>query len=131
MARPVLTIDTKGAIHDPSLKLQWLLSYFITTERSQTNLFGGRCLSLPDINRKYIDDPPVYRKTLEEAFKRLLDVYFDDVQTFVNEEPLDDPGKMKLTIKANVLQEGQWYGLSESLIVSQDKVQRVAELYTL
>lgn len=131
MARPIPTMDTKGLIYDPNMKLQWLLSYFITTEASQTNIYKQRNLSLPDINREFHDDPSAYKAVMEDAFKRMLEAYFDEAEVYVKEEPMEEPGKMKLIIRASARQDGQSYGLSEALIVTKDKVQRVAELYNV
>lgn len=127
MARPLPTMDTRGQIRDPQMKLQWILSYFITTEQSQTNLFQHRVLSLPDINRKYNDNIIVFKQTIEEALKRLLDAYFDSSEVFVDDRPSDQVGKMTIIIKANAQQDGKWYGLSESLAVSNEEISKVTE----
>lgn len=131
MAIPLPTLDTKGNVTDPSLKMQWLLSYLVTTEASQTNLHRGRVLSIPDMNRKFGNDPMSFAKTIEEALKRSLDVYFDDSQVYATHEPMSDLTKYKLVIKARALEAGIWYDLSEILLVSKDKVERVAELHNV
>lgn len=131
MARPLLTMDTRGQIYDANMKLQWLLSYMLTTEASQSNLFMYRILSIPDINRRYNNDIAQFKRTLEEGYKRLLEVYFDECEVFVDDKPMEDPSKVKIILKANALQDGVWYGLSEALLVTNDKVTRVAEFHNV
>lgn len=131
MARPLLTMDTRGQIYDANMKLQWLLSYMLTTEASQSNLFMYRILSIPDINRRYNNDIAQFKRTLEEGYKRLLEVYFDECEVFVDDKPMEDPSKVKIILKANALQDGAWYGLSEALLVTNDKVTRVAEFHNV
>ena len=128
MSSPLPTLDTKGVVSDPLMKLQWILSHLITTEQSQTNAHRNLVFSLPDLIRRTGNNEPELRRELEYRLKSTLERYFDSTIINVSTRDLPNNGAaFEVVLRVQVLQDEQWHDLSHSLTVIRDKLEIVTE----
>lgn len=129
MSNSIVTLDTRGVIDDPLTKLQWILTYLVSTETSQTNAHSNLIFSLPDAIRRHGDNEVGLRDEVQSRLQGVFERYFDSVNVDVSTNDLpNDPSKFEIVIRARVLQNNQWYDLAHSLYVIRDKLELVTEV---
>ena len=92
------SLSESGWISSPAEKVDKLLSYFVTSEYSQSNLYSGKIASFPYLIANYASDQYRLQAEIRETLESFLDRYFDsvDVDVKVEDNPKNDS---KLSIK--------------------------------
>lgn len=129
MSRPVITVDSKGLINDPAQKVEWLITYLISTEASQSNVHRSGLISIHDIIRKHGHDRLEMKRAIEAALESTFDGYFDTTMVDVTTREIRDrPNEFEVVIKCKVEQNKKWYDVANSLTVTNDKIALVTEI---
>ncbi len=127
MANPVGSLSEKGWINDVKPKADKLIGYYLTSNYSQSNLFRGEIVSLPKQVQEHGNDPVALRELIRTDLERMLGRSFDSVNVDVNtDQPnADDPGRLNITLRALVVQDGQTYSLGRLVESSKGQVNRI------
>lgn len=108
MANPIGTLSAKGWVNEMSIKADYLLSYYFTSQYSQSNLYRGGISSLQYHLQMWGNSPNALTNQLPEAIKNYLSGYFDMVTAtvkLVDPTSVDD-GRMTIQLSVSVTQDG-------------------------
>lgn len=111
MAIEVPTLSSAGWLSGPAEKIDRLMSYYFTSERSQSTLFAGSVVSLPYHLQKYSHDEGTLREVIRDALRDYLEPHFDQVVVNIRTDVPnpDDPGRINLTFDVELVQDGVRY----------------------
>lgn len=129
MARDVPSLSLKGWVKDPQPKADRLMSYYFTTNFSQTNLFRNSITSLPKQIQEYGHDIDQLCTVMERQMTAQFSAYFDNVSCRVRSDipnPLD-PTRYNLTVECFVSQDGKSYSLGRLIEVEGNAIKRIMQ----
>jgi len=126
MAQPVLSMSTKGILYNPHAKADKLMSYYFTSNKSQSNLFQ-EIISLPyqiQVNSGKEKDTVT---NVEIELRQYLANYFDQVDCTVRSDipNPEDPGRYNLTVSVLIMQDGISYSLARLLEVQHGTIYKI------
>lgn len=84
MARVVPVLGSAGFTDDITIKVDQVLSNFYLTQASQTDVYRGSVVSMPDIIRRYGNDPLVLERETRNVLDGYLSRHFDEVNLTIN-----------------------------------------------
>ena len=92
------SLSESGWISSPAEKLDKLLTYFVTSEYSQSNLYAGKISSFPYLIATYGSDQYRLQAETRDTLESFLGRYFDsvDIDVKVVQNPENDS---KLSVK--------------------------------
>lgn len=123
MSQVIPSLSLAGFINDLPSMVDRMLSYYLTSEYSQSNLFNGRVLSLQKQMQAYQHDDNLLRSSvreeLTEYFAGICDIPSVEVTTeFPNPE---DPSRINLTVSVVVTKDGKSYSVGK-MIETKDSI---------
>lgn len=128
MPIPVPTLSSSGWVVQISEKADKLLSYFFTSEASQSEVFVGSISSLPDIIKKCGHDDLELRSTMERTMRIYLERYFSAVDIVVTVESPEDgsaDNRTNVIVHVKVYEEGNAYEVGHLIEVVDSAIQRI------
>jgi len=130
MARPLMSLSLKGTIHDPQQKADRLMSYYFTTNRSQSNIFRRHMISLPYQIQSRSGDIRAIQKSVESELQTYLSHYFDSVSAHVRSDipNREDPGRYNLIVDVILMQDGVSYSLGRLLEVDGSIIKAIIKV---
>lgn len=130
MAIYVDTMSLIGWVGSVEEKADYLLSCFLTCNRSQTVLFGGNITSLQYLLKLHGGD----NLTLERELRRVLEEKFDrvfnegSVVLVTVEDRTENPGFMTIRFSCTVTVDGREYSFGKLVQFMNSRLQRIANL---
>lgn len=110
---PVPTLTSKGWVADAESKADALLSYYFTSQYSQSNLFAGNISSLQYMIQQWGNNPSALQNKLSQALQTYLGRYFDNaaVDVTVLDPTSQQDARLTVRVDAMVTQNGENYSL--------------------
>lgn len=108
MANPIGTLSAKGWVSEMSVKADYLLSYYFTSQYSQSNLYRGGISSLQYHLQMWGNSPSALTNQLPNAIEKYLSGFFDTVSAsvkIVDPTSVED-SRMTIQLTVNVTQNG-------------------------
>jgi hypothetical protein len=130
MANRIPSMDGSGFITDPSLKIDYLMACYCSTQHSQTVLYRPLISSFSkdiQLSSQQWESLPGY---VEASLSRLFTSYFDqtEIAVSIDENSMEDGTSLfKLIIEGIVRQDGTSYQLSKELYVNHAKLSSVTD----
>lgn len=126
----VPTLSSTGWVTGIAQKADKLFTYFLTSERSQSNAFDG-IASLQYLMQQYAEDELNLERKIEQTLSQLYRRYFEGVEVKVRiHEPKDgaENNRLDLTIKVRVNDGKYKYELSKLLKSTNGSLTRIINL---
>lgn len=131
MAIPVPTLSTQGFVVELSSKIDFLIAYFISTDRAQSNTYSGAVVSLQSIIEAYSGDPLNTAAEITNAIQNYLGRYYQAVNAQCS-VTLDDPDNslslIKITLSLNFTEDGVIYTANKLLTFYNGKLKEIIEV---
>lgn len=123
MTTVVPSLSTAGFITDLPTQIDKVMSYYLTSDFSQSNLFRGQIVSLQKQIQAYQHDKMLLNERVREELEGLLTEVADSASVNVSSETPnpEDPGRINLTVAAVVTKDGKAYSVGK-LIETRDSV---------
>lgn len=122
------TLDSVGWVSDPSNILVKLFDYFLTTEKSQSNLFKDQIISFQSLIKELQHDPVLLANKTEQQLTRYFKKPFDTAVVSVVADDLEsETGRYNLTIDVVVSKDNINYSLGRVLELNGSKVLNVLD----
>lgn len=126
----VPTLSSTGWVSGIAQKADKLFTYFLTSERSQSNAFDG-IASLQYLMQQYGDDELVLERKIEQTLSQLYRRYFEGVEVKARvREPQAEArdNRLDLTLKVLVNDGKYKYNLSKLLKSANGSLTRIIDL---
>lgn len=94
-------VTLSGVITDPRAGLNYIMSCFFFSKYSQTDLYRGNVISLPEIIKRSGDSTTDIATETESGLERLLSRYFPVVNLEV--DAVDDGANIEISIKGYII----------------------------
>ena len=132
MAEVVPTLDTRGYLSGVGEKATELLTNFLTSNFSQSELFPGRVKSLQYFIQRRMGDFRAMGADIEDALNQLYSGHFDNVAVTVTiGEPDEDLGisssRYNIQINLTVTQSNQEFSLGKLLTIANSRIERIRD----
>ncbi len=114
MVTSIPTLSSKGWVKTIEEKGDFALSYFITTEQSQSVLYQGKLISLQYLVQRYGNDEVTLQAEVGKALEQLMRGYFGesvDAVVDVAEAAPNKPGQLTITFRCIVREDGREHSL--------------------
>lgn len=131
MAKVLPTLSTKGFISDENIIMSKLYEYFLTTQNSQSLLYGDDIESYDKIIKNNIVVHKELENDLNNSIYNLYSKYFTDVEPDVKLKEHDINGNSVYKVKIEVSCKGKnntTLTLSKSLTIDNGKISEIAEV---
>lgn len=126
--KPVPTLSPDGWVRSSQLKCDYLLSYFLLSQYSQTYIYRNQIKSFVWILAQYKNDLNKISAETEKALNDLFSSYFDSAQSVVETRKLDN-GKAEVYISVRVTDhENKTLDVAKTVSTMDSKVVRIANL---
>lgn len=126
--KPVPSLSSDGWVTSTSHQADYLISYFFTSQYSQTYLYHGQISSFPWILQTYKNDMFALKEQTKAALTRLFGNYFPKVEIEVGTKEEDD-GKYSITIVIIVTDnEGKEFSVGRLADVLDAKIVKIQNL---
>lgn len=130
MTIPVPTLSTQGWVTELSSKIDFLLAYFISTDKEQSSTYKNALTSLQAIIEEYNGDPLTTAATIASKIQNYLSHYYESVNAEARYE-LTDPDTshslIKITLMLNFTEEGVIYTANRLLTYYNGKFKEITE----
>lgn len=129
MANVLPTLTTSGWVRDTAQKADFLFSYFLVSDRSQSILGMDGVQSLPFLLKSGRDERQI-RDEVERSLLTLFSAYFDaaDCSVTITEARPDSDAVLNLRISVIVTQDGRRHSLGKLINTTAGKIGKVATI---
>lgn len=130
MGKLVPSLTASGWLAEISEKADALISYYITSEHSQSYLYQGNITSLTYHIQQHGNEPQRLESRMKDDLHIFLTRYFDAVEVEVTTEipDVDDPNRINITLDVILFDNGFKYSLGR-VIRSENK--RVVKVFKI
>lgn len=126
MGNVVPTLDTSGWVKGVAQKAERVMSYYVTTQYSQSNTFKGQVRSLQSTIQRTMHDKSALMQAVQTDMIALLNAYYDSVSVSVDIKPYKgDENKMNIQMTATVVEGGLSYDYGRLISVSNGIIDKV------
>ncbi len=128
------TLDQDGNINSPSKIADRLMSYFYSSDFSQSTASYGDIISLPAIIQKNSNNPDQVVSDVASGLESLFRPYFDSVsfdvkyEDDVKESGMNVRSRYNIKVYGNMSKDGKDYSLANLLAITNNKLSKVSEL---
>lgn len=130
MGNPLPTLSSSGFVSGIAEKADRLMSYYFTSEASQSNLYRGEITSLPKQIQLLGNDVSALSERIRTELERLFGNYFDGVEVVVNTDipnPID-PNRINVTVSATLIDGSQQYSLGRLINVVNSRIAKIIDI---
>ena len=131
MGKHVPTLSSIGWIDTIEQKGDYALSYFITSEYSQSVLYQGQIASLQYLVKEHASNPIMLEEEVRYTLERLMRRYFDDsveVTVVVDDPPVDKPNELTIRFACIVREKDREYSLGRRVFLTNAHIMEIAKL---
>lgn len=131
MGKSVPTLSSIGWISTVEEKGDFALSYFITSEYSQSVLHQGQIVSLQYLVKEFGSNPMKLETEISNALEGFMERYFDDSATsrvVVSEPDPEKPNELTIRFWCIVRENGREYSLGRSVVLTDSRISKIAKL---
>lgn len=128
------TLDQDGNIDSPSKIADRLMSYFYSSDYSQSTASYGDIISLPSIIQKNSNNPDQVVSDVSSALERLFNPFFDTVTFDVRYDIDNSNSGMNIKSRYNIKvygvmsKNGSDHNLANLLSITNNQLSKVSEL---
>lgn len=118
------TLGTDGWVNDPESVADYILAAFLTTNRSQTNLFRDHSKSFQSILMEYTNDIPGLENELKETLTRKFRKAFSD-ESYAKvsiDSIADKPDQYIINFTGIVFSEGREYSVTKLVETDSSRI---------
>ena len=130
MAYAIASMDGSGFITDASLKIDYIMACYASTQYSQTVLFRDSISSFSKDIQMCSQQWERLPDTMQNNLNKMFSAYFDNVEIIVRLDDAsmeDSSNQFKVYIEGIVSQDGNNYQLSKELYVNSKKFSAVSD----
>ena len=129
MTTVVPSVSTQGWLTIPGEKADRLLSYFFSSEYSQTKSYYGRISSLPFLIASYQNRLDDLKVAISKDLNALMASFFDKVLIEVDVVP-DDSSETRYTIKlsAKIIDDEVSYELARVIRIKDSVINKIIKI---
>ena len=130
MGNPLPTLSSSGFVSGIAEKADRLMSYYFTSEASQSNLYRGEVTSLPKQIQLLGNDEAALAARIRTELERLFGNYFDGVEVNVSTDIPNtaDPNRINVTVSATLIDGGQQYSLGRLINVVNSRIAKIIDI---
>lgn len=130
MTTPVPTLSSSGWVTEISEKADKLLSYFFTSEASQSLVYNGKITSLPAIVQLYGHNELELESAMTSMLRTYLERYFTKVEITVNVTfpELSEDNRLDIKCAVTVYENNLSYELGHLIEVLDSSIQKIVKL---
>lgn len=132
MAEVVPTLDTRGYLSGVAEKAAELLTNFLSSNFSQSELFHGRVKSLSYFIQSRMGNFRAMGADIEDALNQLYSGHFDDiaVSVAITDPPSDlemSSARYNIQINISVTEANVTYSLGKLITIANSRIERIRE----
>lgn len=128
---PLPSFSAKGYIYDLQDRCDRLMSYFLSSQASESYLYMGSISSLQSILQKYGSDPQQFTKNLELGLMTYFNAYFPNaVEVHVRNDATDgtnQSSQYNVWMSVQITEKNKLYSLNEQILKKDSSFQRVID----
>lgn len=131
MGKHVPTLSSLGWVSTVEQKGDFALSYFITSEYSQSVLYQGNIESLQYLVKMYASDPRKLEEEISNSLEGLMTRYFGESTTArvdVQDPDPDRPQELTIRFWCIVRENEREYSLGRSVLLTDSRITKIAKL---
>lgn len=131
MTTAIPSLSTQGWVNTIEEKGDLALSYFITTEYSQSMLYAGQLASLPYLVKRYGTDPLALQSEVTSVLDRMIRSYFGETVTVVVnvfEADPEKPGQLTIQFRCIIRENGLEYNLGRRVEFLDSKLSNIVNI---
>jgi hypothetical protein len=131
MGKHVPTLSSLGWVSTVEQKGDFALSYFITSEYSQSVLYQGNIESLQYLVKMYASDPLKLEEEISNSLEGLMTRYFGESATArvdVQDPDPDRPQELTIRFWCIVRENEREYSLGRSVLLTDSRIAKIAKL---
>lgn len=122
---------TEGWVHTATEKIDTLLSLWLVSDYSQSEVFHGTIMSLPYQIVKYGHEPDRFTQEISDTLTTYIGRYFDNVEVNVKYKYLEDNaigGPYGITIEVKGNSNGVSVNLAKGLEIRDSKLSNIISI---
>lgn len=130
MVIAVPTLSTQRFVTELASKLDFLLAYFISTDRAQSSTFEKYVTSLQSIVEAYSGDPAATSTEIGNQLQAYMERYYDAanvVAKFELTDPDNSQSLIKITLTLNFTEEGVTHSANRLLTYFNGKFKEIVK----
>lgn len=128
MANSVPTLSASGWERGIKEKSDRLMSYFLVSQYSQSQINYGTVGSLPYLIKTYAETPDRLSTAIQDALTTIYGAYFDTVTVIVNVvDEVEGGAKQRIEMDVTVTENGLRYTVGRLLEVNNSIIGKVTE----
>lgn len=131
MPKSIPSLSSIGWVKSTEEKGDFALSYFITSEYSQSVIYWGNITSLQYLVKEYGNDERTLQTEVSNALSKYLRRYFDDdISVFVKVSEPDStkPGQLAIQLNCIIRENGIEYSLGRRVELLNARVVKIANI---
>ncbi len=127
MPTKVPSLSASGWLTEISERADALMSFYITSEHSQSYIYNGRITSLTYHIQQHGQEPSRLEDRVQVELGEYLRRYFEEVEIEVTTSLPDpnDPHRINLTINVVVMDNGYRYSLGREIRAENNKIVKI------
>lgn len=131
MGKYVPTLSSMGWVATIEEKGDHALSYFITSEYSQSVLYQGQIASLQYLVKENMGSPIRLEEEVTHALENMMQRYFGDdvtVTVTVDDPPVDRPNELTIRFACIVRENEREFSLGRRVTLTDSRIVEIAKL---
>lgn len=132
MTTAIPTLSSIGWVTTIEEKGDYLLSWFLTSEYSQSVLYHGRVASLQYLIKAHANDPSNLEADIESTLRQVFTAAFgDDTKvsvSVVEHDPEQEPGKLTIQLNCMIREDGLDYSLGRRVESLNGKLTKISNI---
>lgn len=124
-------MSTQGWVTELSSKIDLLLSYYVSTDQEQSNVYRGSLSSLQYIVEQYSGDPLSTADQISRSIQTFLGRYYENVNAeskFELDNPSESQTTVKITLALNFTEDGVTYTANRLLTYFNGRFKAITEV---
>jgi hypothetical protein len=126
---PLPTLSVKGYIYDLEDRCDRMMSYFLSSQESESYLYQGRVISLEGLVQRYGGDPQNFCTQIKMALTEFFGYAFaEGVVADARHDAtrgVNDTARYNVWISVEITEKGKSYSLNEQILKKDSSFQRV------
>lgn len=129
MPKVLPSLSTDNWTEDPVKIGDYLISHFILSDFSQSQIYAGKISSLPYLLNEHQKDVGLLVRGVEETLTTYFSRYFDNVEVEVLEtDNPDNSSDVSISIYLAYIQDNKEYNLSRLIHTTNSKISKVIDI---
>lgn len=130
MKTTVPTLSLSGFVQDLPTMIDYMFSYYLTSDYSQSNLFRGQVVSLQKQIQQYQHSDIELTRRIREELEGYFNSVVDDANIEVStDRPVpEDPNRINISLSAILIKDGKQYSVGRLIQTQDSKILDIIKL---